>query len=741
MVGKGAMPCPKSRPRTSPRRCAAPIPSWTRSRGRRGARLPGRRRRPRPAARPRPRRPRPRRRGRRRRARRPARRRARSSTSASRPPRSSSTGTRSTSPRARTETYPSPAPCPRSTPAAAIEADLGRRDFTINAMAVPLRGEPRADRPPRRPRRPRARACCACCTRAPSSTTRPGRCAPPATPRASASSWSRRPSELLARDRPRHRLRRPPRRRAAAARRRSRGRAGASSCSPSGACSSCAPAAIELAARGRRAARASRLGASSRRADRGRCSPAALGRRAARAASSPPRGPGRPSEAVALAARPRPGRAGRWPGRWAPSGSTSYLASGARSRLEIDGADLIAAGVAAGPGGRARAWRRRCARKLDGEIAGRERGAGRGAAPRPRRGVCLVTAMEWRERDGVRWLRGRAAGAPGRLLDPARRRQRGALRRASTSASSPTTTDEAVVENRRAARRRARPRAGADRDRAARSTAPSSPSTTAPQEPSPFAEPGSRIPEVDGHVVADAAAWRRSSSSPTACRSPSPGPGGVAMLHCGWRGLAAGIVAARRRGGRRHRRRDRPRDRPLLLRGRRRGARRLRRPRRRASPTGRMLDLPEVARRLLARAGVERVEAAGLCTSCEPELFFSHRRDAGRTGRQAGLVWIEPGGLRWPSLIHGLDPDEDRAPTSSGCARPAGRRGRDPGRDASTCRSRRWGRWPRPASTWSARTASRTSPPSTSAGATPSSGTSSATCRAARSSSCCRSAG
>ena len=56
---------------------------------------------------------------------------------------------------------------------------------------------------------------------------------------------------------------------------------------------------------------------------------------------------------------------------------------------------------------------------------------------------------------------------------------------------------------------------------------------------------------------------------------------------------------------------------------------------------GRMLDLPEVARRLLAAAGVERVESAGLCTSCEPELFFSHRRDAGRTGRQAGLVWAD----------------------------------------------------------------------------------------------------
>ena len=56
---------------------------------------------------------------------------------------------------------------------------------------------------------------------------------------------------------------------------------------------------------------------------------------------------------------------------------------------------------------------------------------------------------------------------------------------------------------------------------------------------------------------------------------------------------------------------------------------------------GRMLDLPEVARRLLREAGVERIEAAGLCTSCEGERFFSHRRDAGRTGRQAGLVWLD----------------------------------------------------------------------------------------------------
>jgi polyphenol oxidase len=133
------------------------------------------------------------------------------------------------------------------------------------------------------------------------------------------------------------------------------------------------------------------------------------------------------------------------------------------------------------------------------------------------------------------------------------------------------------------------------------------------------------------------------------------GPGGVAMLHCGWRGLAAGIVA---RGaaaigatdaaigpgigpccyevgpevleafsalGDGITAADRPESRARV-----------------AKSAHRRLDLPEVARRLLRRAGVERVESAGLCTSCEPRLFFSHRRDAGRTGRQGGLVWIEP---------------------------------------------------------------------------------------------------
>jgi polyphenol oxidase len=60
--------------------------------------------------------------------------------------------------------------------------------------------------------------------------------------------------------------------------------------------------------------------------------------------------------------------------------------------------------------------------------------------------------------------------------------------------------------------------------------------------------------------------------------------------------------------------------------------------------SGRMLDLGAVAAQQLAAAGVAEVDAAGLCTSCNPDLFFSHRRDHGVTGRQAGLAWIEADG-------------------------------------------------------------------------------------------------
>ena len=56
---------------------------------------------------------------------------------------------------------------------------------------------------------------------------------------------------------------------------------------------------------------------------------------------------------------------------------------------------------------------------------------------------------------------------------------------------------------------------------------------------------------------------------------------------------------------------------------------------------GSNLDLKAIARAQLERAGVETVRDVGLCTICSPpELFYSHRRDRGVTGRQAGIAWL-----------------------------------------------------------------------------------------------------
>ncbi|TVQ31168.1 MAG: peptidoglycan editing factor PgeF [Wenzhouxiangella sp.] len=52
-------------------------------------------------------------------------------------------------------------------------------------------------------------------------------------------------------------------------------------------------------------------------------------------------------------------------------------------------------------------------------------------------------------------------------------------------------------------------------------------------------------------------------------------------------------------------------------------------------------DLKAVARWQLRASGVGLVLDSGLCTATDSERFFSYRRDQGRTGRQATLVWIE----------------------------------------------------------------------------------------------------
>jgi YfiH family protein len=117
------------------------------------------------------------------------------------------------------------------------------------------------------------------------------------------------------------------------------------------------------------------------------------------------------------------------------------------------------------------------------------------------------------------------------------------------------------------------------------------------------------------------------------------GSGRAAMLHCGWRPLAGGIVeralasfdeppaAAIGPGIGRccYEVGDEVRARFADLDG---------------VAEGRMLDLRLVARRKLEAAGVTRIEDVDLCTSCRPDLFFSHRRDGGVTGRQAGVAWL-----------------------------------------------------------------------------------------------------
>ncbi|MCG6175187.1 peptidoglycan editing factor PgeF [Anoxybacillus sp. LAT_31] len=56
------------------------------------------------------------------------------------------------------------------------------------------------------------------------------------------------------------------------------------------------------------------------------------------------------------------------------------------------------------------------------------------------------------------------------------------------------------------------------------------------------------------------------------------------------------------------------------------------------------LDLKEMNKQLLQQAGVpsERIAVSSYCTSCEQSLFFSHRRDGGKTGRMMALIgWRE----------------------------------------------------------------------------------------------------
>jgi polyphenol oxidase len=160
-----------------------------------------------------------------------------------------------------------------------------------------------------------------------------------------------------------------------------------------------------------------------------------------------------------------------------------------------------------------------------------------------------------------------------------------------------------------------------------------------PQEPSPYAEPRSvDPPQLDGHVTAERELGELvfvADCLPVALA----GPEGVAMLHCGWRPLAGGIIEKGAEAVGATAAAIGPGIGPCCYEV---GEEVLARflPLGEGVADGRKLDLPEVARRLLERAGVTEVQVAGNCTSCEPELFYSHRRDGPTTGRQGGLAWL-----------------------------------------------------------------------------------------------------
>lgn len=158
------------------------------------------------------------------------------------------------------------------------------------------------------------------------------------------------------------------------------------------------------------------------------------------------------------------------------------------------------------------------------------------------------------------------------------------------------------------------------------------------QSPAPWLDPVPDPPEVDGHATALAGLAPLvfvADCLPIALA----GPGGVAMIHGGWRGLAAGIAgrgvaaigATAAAIG--------PGIGPCCYEV---GEEVLAAfaPLGAGLAAGRMLDLKAVARRLLERAGVVEIDDAGICTRCNQDLFFSHRGAGPGTGRQAGVVRI-----------------------------------------------------------------------------------------------------
>jgi polyphenol oxidase len=119
------------------------------------------------------------------------------------------------------------------------------------------------------------------------------------------------------------------------------------------------------------------------------------------------------------------------------------------------------------------------------------------------------------------------------------------------------------------------------------------------------------------------------------------GSGAVAMVHAGWRGLAAGVVeegvrALRELGGK---------GEVVAIIGPGAGpccyevGEEVHAAFAGAHRSGRHIDLKALAHDRLHVAGVVEVRDVEVCTICD-ERFYSHRREFTRAGRQAGIAWL-----------------------------------------------------------------------------------------------------
>jgi YfiH family protein len=164
-----------------------------------------------------------------------------------------------------------------------------------------------------------------------------------------------------------------------------------------------------------------------------------------------------------------------------------------------------------------------------------------------------------------------------------------------------------------------------------------------PGEGPAWEAPGGSLLEADGHATALPGLGvmvLTADCLPVALGSA----GAVAMLHTGWRGLAAGVLEEGVRAVR-----DLGAGEEIVAvigpgagvccyevgaevhaalgsggSG--------------ASSAGH-IDLHAIARERLLAAGVSRVRDPGICTICD-RAFFSHRREGARAGRQAGVAWL-----------------------------------------------------------------------------------------------------